>query len=95
MAGTGGARPGAGRKPGSAAKIDNELRQRALKGGTETPLEYMLRVMCDVTADISRRDHMAISAAPYLHAKLANVQHTGEGGGNIVVQLLQFSEPEE
>ena len=37
------------------------------------PLDYMLSVMRDSTADAKRRDAMAIAAAPYLHPKLTAV----------------------
>ena len=33
------------------------------------PLDYMLAVMRDKTADVSRRDRMAIAAAPYVHKR--------------------------
>ena len=35
------------------------------------PIDYMLSVMRDPTADDKRRDAMAMAAAPYLHAKLS------------------------
>ena len=34
------------------------------------PLDYMLKVMNDPGADQSRRDRMAVAAAPYLHPKV-------------------------
>lgn len=37
-----------------------------------TPLEYMLKVMRDVTADDKRRDAMAAAAASYMHPRLSN-----------------------
>jgi hypothetical protein len=37
----------------------------------------MLRVMRDPFADPKRRDVMAANAAPYVHPKLANLNHTG------------------
>jgi hypothetical protein len=36
------------------------------------PLEYMLAVMNDPYADRTRRDRMAIAAAPYCHPKMAD-----------------------
>ena len=72
----GGARPGAGRKKGSVAKVDMEARQKALEQG-ESPLDYMLRVMRDLTQDYKRRDDMAKAAAPYLHARLQSVEVSG------------------
>jgi hypothetical protein len=64
--------------------------------GSETPLEYMLRVMADDAADDDRRDEMAKAAAPYCHSKLATVEHTGKDGGKILVEVVQFSDgPDE
>jgi hypothetical protein len=79
----GGARTGAGRKPGSQTRVDRELRERALADAQETPLEYMLRIMRDSGVDPGRRDDMAKAAAPYVHAKLASVEHGGPNGGAI------------
>jgi hypothetical protein len=39
------------------------------------PLQYMLSIMRDPTVDDDRRDEMAKAAAPYLHPKLAAVEH--------------------
>jgi hypothetical protein len=36
------------------------------------PLEYMLAVLNDPTADATRRDRMAIAAAPYCHPRVAD-----------------------
>ena len=44
---------------------------KAAKAAGETPLEYMLRVMRDVTVEDPRRDEMARAAAPYIHAKIS------------------------
>lgn len=82
----GGARKGAGRKPGIANRINREAREQAARTG-ELPLDYMLRVMRDEEADPKRRDGMAQAAAPYIHAKLASIEHTGEGGGAIKGEL--------
>ena len=71
----GGARPGAGRKPGTPNRVTAEL-QAAVAASGETPLDYMLRVMRSASEDNSRRDEMAKSAAPYVHAKLAAVDAT-------------------
>jgi hypothetical protein len=89
MAGYGGARPGAGRPPGAQNRVDRELREQAAAEGI-TPLEYMLRVMRDPKAKAPRRDHMAVSAAPYIHAKLANVQHQGSGNDAPIEYLVRW-----
>ena len=64
-----------GRQKGTPNKLTREVRERMMQG--ETPLDYMIRVMRDETADISRRDWAAQAAAPYLHARLASVEQTG------------------
>lgn len=46
--------------------------------GGDLPLDYMLRIMRDPEAPMDRKDKMAIAAAPYLHAKLESIQHSGE-----------------
>jgi hypothetical protein len=75
--GLGGKRPGAGRPKGSRNKATEEARKKAAEIGV-TPLEYMLGVMADTTADAKRRDAMAQAAAPYVHPRLATVQHSGD-----------------
>jgi hypothetical protein len=52
----------------------------------------MLRVMRDPTAPAERRDYMAKSAAPYCHRALKAVEHTGEGGGAVKMQI-EWLEP--
>jgi hypothetical protein len=39
---------------------------------TESPLDYMLRVMRDPTQDDERRDAMAKAALPYVHSRLTS-----------------------
>ena len=74
----GGARPGAGRpkkEAGKAPVIRNEkdaAKPRKSLGG-QSPLEYMLSVMNDPEQDGLRRDKMAMAAAPYVHARAADV----------------------
>lgn len=52
-----------------------------------TPLDYMLNVMRNENAPNDRRDDMAKAAAPYVHPKLATVEHSGKDGGPIQVQI--------
>lgn len=80
----GGKRAGAGRKPGAATKRTREIADAAASAG-EMPLEYMLRVMRDPAADYDRRDKMAVAAAPFVHARLAAIEHTGAEGGPIIL----------
>ena len=69
MAKRGGYRPGAG--GGSSGKVfPHDIVQDANSAKMQ-PLEYMLAVMNDRTADANRRDRMAIAAAPYVHGRVA------------------------
>ena len=69
---SGGARPGAGRPKKVGVPFGPpppaDMRSEAAAEGM-SPLDYMLWVMRDPTADPSRRDRMAIAAAPYAHVK--------------------------
>ena len=66
----GGYRPGAGRPKGSGVTIETKAEiPVAAAAENLTPLESMLRVMNDRSADDHRRDRMAVAAAPYVHAK--------------------------
>lgn len=75
----GGARPGAGRKPGSATVKTREIADAAMREGL-SPLEFMLNRMRDEEAPMADRQDMAKAAAPFVHAKLSAVemQHSGE-----------------
>ena len=93
----GGNRPGAGRKPGVPNKASIERQKKVAATGI-TPLDYMLKVMRNPKADGARRDEMAKAAAPYVHPKLASMQHTGRNGGPIqtvdVTRLKGMSDQE-
>jgi len=79
----GGLRAGAGRPKGvkegkrmTRSTPENRLpppdvARAAIDAGL-TPLEYMLAVMRDPGADQVRRDRMAMAAAPYCHARMAD-----------------------
>lgn len=85
----GGKRDGAGRKAGTANVKTRELADAAAKEGL-MPLEYMLSVLRDESADAKDRMWAAEKAAPYVHAKLASVEHKGDGGGPLQVIIRQF-----
>lgn len=69
----GGAREGAGRPAGSPNRATQEQREAVVASGL-TPLDYMLTVLRDEAMPTERRDWAAEKAAPYVHAKLANVE---------------------
>lgn len=82
----GGTRPGAGRKAGVPNKATQQRQEEVAASGA-TPLDYMLRVMRDDTISPDRRDDMAKASAPYVHPKLASVQHKGDPDNPIVPEV--------
>ena len=72
----GGKREGAGRKPGVPNKATQAQREAVAASGL-TPLEYMLQVM-RTSGDEARQLDAAKAAAPYVHPRLAAVEHSGE-----------------
>ena len=68
----GGARPGAGRKPGVPNKDTRELQAKVAASGI-MPLDYMLKIMRNSKEDAALRFQAAKAAAPYLHATLSSV----------------------
>lgn len=73
-----------GRQKGTPNKVTVAMRKAILEAGI-TPLEYMLNVMRDPTADEKRRDAMAAQAAPYLHPKLQAITHSGDNENPVTV----------
>lgn len=69
----GGKREGAGRRAGSASEKTRDIANRAASEGI-TPLEFMLQVMRDESAERAERLDMAKAAAPYIHPKLTSVE---------------------
>lgn len=97
--GRGGARKGAGRKPGSATKRTREIADRAVEEGI-TPLEFMLKIMRTEASDsiedervrqsiMEMRFEAAKAAAPYVHPRLAAIEHSGPNGGPIAVAPVE------
>jgi hypothetical protein len=70
----GGARPGAGRKPGGRNKKTREIADRAAAEGI-TPLEVMLEAMRFhyFHDELDEAAAIAKDAAPYMHPRLATV----------------------
>ena len=98
MAG-GGARPGAGRPPGSTPVKTQEVALRISQDGKLLPLEVLILSMRSLwerahnvrdpeTADelMMRCVAVADKAAPYLHAKLATTTVKGDADNPLVVQ---------
>lgn len=84
--GRGGRRANAGRKAGSATKRTREIADKAAASGM-TPLEFMLGIMLDAPPEsLESKELLAWSAmqfeaakaaAPYVHPRLAAVEHSG------------------
>lgn len=72
----GGKREGAGRKPGVPNKRTAEKTAEIEASGL-TPLDYLLSVMRDDALERDARVDAAKAAAPYVHARLAAVEHSG------------------
>ena len=84
----GGYRPGAGRPRSSTSskltaslmpgiKVQTSAHNTEvpeIQPGWQTPLEYMLTVLNDPNADPSRRDRLAIAAAPFVHGRPADAK---------------------
>lgn len=77
-----------GRKKGTPNRATAAKVAEIAESGV-TPLEFMLHVMRDESAEPAARADMAKAAAPYVHPKLAAVEHTGKDGGPIQVVMSQ------
>lgn len=94
MAQHGGKRPGAGRKKGVPNKATQEQRQAIAESGL-TPLEYLLSVVRDKEEERAVRMDAAHKAAPYVHPKLAAVDHTSSDGTmSPTPTVVEFVAPE-
>lgn len=71
----GGARKGAGRPKGRCSD-KTAARLEAIAASGITPLDYLLNLMRDEKRDLPIRLDAAKSAAPYVHPKLANIEHS-------------------
>jgi hypothetical protein len=84
----GGPRKGSGRPPGAASKRTREIADKAMAEGI-TPLEFMLNVMRDETNESRDRLSAAVSAAPYIHPRLAAIEHTAPDGIDLRVTKVE------
>lgn len=72
-----------GRKKGTPNKATAAKAAQIARSGL-TPLDYMLKVMRDSKQPDDIRLDAAKSAAPYVHPKLAAIEHTGAGGAPLI-----------
>lgn len=85
----GGKRAGAGRKPSSLGRKSQAIAAIAAATGL-TPLEVMIKAM-RLHVDAGRWDNasaIAKDAAPYMHPKLASIEHAGKDGGPIELKNI-------
>lgn len=75
----GGKRPGSGR-PKGARNVKTIEQEKAVRESGLTPLDYMLSVMRNEDNELGVRLDAANKAAPYVHAKLASVDHVSSDG---------------
>lgn len=74
----GGKRPGSGRKPGSVTQRTRDIAEAMVANGELTPLDYLKSIYQDPAVDEAKRIDAAKAAAPYCHARLAAIEHSGE-----------------
>lgn len=103
--GRGGARKGAGRKPGAVSVKTREIAERLISDGGLTPLEVMLKTMRafmsaaeqpgfageDSLKLMTAASRVASDAAPYMHPRLAAIEHSGPDGAPISVDWTNLS----
>ena len=81
----GGARPGAGRKKGEPNKATQQRQAEIAETGV-TPLDVMIGAMRGAweAGDKDAAARFAKDAAPYVHPRLAAVEHTGKDGKDLM-----------
>jgi hypothetical protein len=83
----GGSRPNAGRKSKSRELLIERSRNVAAQASI-TPLEYLLQIAQDTGATDKRRFAAAVAAAPYVHPRLAAVEHSGNQDKPVVTYQI-------
>ena len=78
-----------GRKRGTPNHITAERKAKLAEAQMAglTPLDYMLGVLRDEDAKPEERMHAAVHAAPYIHPKLATIDHGGKDGSPVVLKV--------
>lgn len=89
----GGSKPGE-RRGGRVAGTPNRAsaaQAAAIAESGLTPLDFLLGLMRDESADRAHRLDASKAAAPYVHPKLANIEVSGPDGGALEVKIVRFS----
>jgi hypothetical protein len=86
----GGNRKGSGRKKSSLEKKSRLIAEIAVEEGI-TPLEVMLRAMRAYAESQcwDRACAIAKDCAPYIHPKLASIEHSGKNGGPVMFERIE------
>lgn len=77
-------------KHAAKATPAKKSRSKPKASGDELPVDYMLKVMRDPDAEPQRRDSMAKSATPYIHAK-PPAKKRGTGGDASLKRRLELA----
>lgn len=80
-----------GRKVGTPNKRTAEIRDKIMESGL-TPLEYFVKILRDEREDPTLRFEAAKAAAPYMHARIQSVEHTGKDGKALVIEVVKFAD---
>jgi hypothetical protein len=81
-----------GRTKGTPNKKTLALQAKVEAAGRVSPLDYVLGVMWDADAPPAMRFEAAKAALPFLHPKLAAIEHSGPEGGPIETRDLSVIE---
>ena len=67
--------------------IASTKREAEIKASGLTPLDYLLRVMRDESLPDQQRIDAAKAAAPYVHPRLASIEHNGDAENPLSLQF--------
>lgn len=81
-----------GRQRGTPNKASSKAAKRAaaIAASGLSPLEFMMNIMRDETAEFVMRFEAAKAAAPYVHPRLAAVEHTGKDGADLIPPMDDY-----
>ena len=89
-----GRKPGSPKTGGSKKRTRNKrtearlaMAQEAVATGV-SPLDFLLAIMRDPTQDLAAHLDPAKGAAPYLHPRLAAVEHSGNQDKPVAITIL-------
>jgi len=84
----GGARPGAGRKPGSLTAKTRAIAEKCAEMGS-TPLEVMVEAYLKLKEEgnLLEAAKIAKDAAPYMHPRLSNIELSGDADAPLEIKF--------